>query len=300
MRTILYSCVFFLFLTCFYSCEYTGFTETASGLRYKIVRNSKGPSLKNGDYVVMNMEYNDENDSVLYSSIGRSMPVIILYNDSIWHNSGQAYEGFSRLKVGDSAILKVKCYDLYLKSFRMPIPNGLKAKEVITFHIAVVETMNEDKFNNYQKNLVAKRQSEKAAREKNQLIEDTGIIDRYLDEKKIIPLESESGLRYTIQHEGTGPNSRPGDSVLINYTGMLLDGTVFESSRQMGKPYGFPIGQDVVIKGWDEGITLMNKGSKYTFYIPSPLAYGNRGISAFIKPNSILIFEIELMDIKRK
>jgi FKBP-type peptidyl-prolyl cis-trans isomerase FkpA len=300
MRTSYYSIIFLLYLSCLYSCENTGFTETASGLRYKIVRNSKGPSLKNGDYAVLNMEYYNENDSLLYSSIGRSMPVTILYNDSIWHNSGQAYEGFSKLKIGDSAILKVKCHDLYLKSFRMPIPKGLRSKEIITFYIGVVKTMNEDEFKNYQKNLVAKRQSEKITREKKQLIEDTGIIDSYLDEKKIISLESESGLRYIIQEEGTGPNPRPGDSVIVNYTGMLLDGTVFESSRQLGKPYSFPFGQGVVIKGWDEGIALMNKGSKYIFYIPSPLAYGDRGMSAFIKPNSILVFEIELMDIKRK
>jgi FKBP-type peptidyl-prolyl cis-trans isomerase FkpA len=298
MRSIIYNIIFWLFLICIISCKYAGYTETVSGLRYKIVRNSKGTHLRKGDYVVLNMEYFDDNDSLLYSSIGRRMPVTILYNDSIWQNSGQAYEGFSKLKVGDSAILKVKCHDLYLRSFRMPIPKGLKSNEIITFHVAVVNTMNEDEFNDYQKNLIAKRQAAKIAREEKQLIEDTGIIDSYLDDKKIIPMESESGLRYVIQREGTGRNPNPGDSVFVDYTGMLLDGTVFESSRQPGKPFGFPVGEGMVIKGWDEGISLMKKGGKYTFYIPSPLAYGDRGMSVFIRPNSILVFEIELLNIK--
>lgn len=290
---------FFLVLAfAIFSCKNDGFIRTGSGLKYKIVRSGNGPAFKSGDYVVFNMEYYDEDDSLIYSSIVRGLPVTMLYNDSLWNHSGQAYEGFSKLKVGDSAIMKVSCRDLYLNSFRMPVPGKLDPAGTITFRIGVAGTMNEDEFKEFQRHLVAKRETEREEREKKQLIEDTAIIDRYLEGENIIPMETESGLRYIIEKEGTGPKPEKGDKVEVKFKGMLLDGTVFDSSEKTGKPMEFPVGQGVVIKGWDEGISMMRKGSRYKFYIPSPLAYGGRSIGSFIAPNSILVYDTELVDIK--
>ncbi|KYG81435.1 FKBP-type peptidyl-prolyl cis-trans isomerase FkpA/FKBP-type peptidyl-prolyl cis-trans isomerase FklB [Roseivirga ehrenbergii] len=104
-----------------------------------------------------------------------------------------------------------------------------------------------------------------------------------------------SGLQYKVIQEGTGASPKAEDTVTIHYTGKLLDGTVFDSSVG-GEPLTYPVGQ--FIQGWIEGLQLMKLGGKMELYIPSNLAYGERGISGAIPPNAALIFEIELLEIK--
>ena len=109
-----------------------------------------------------------------------------------------------------------------------------------------------------------------------------------------------SGLQYKIDSIGTGPMPTSADKVKVNYKGTLIDGTVFDSTDKHGQPAVFGISPtDGLIEGWKEGIPLMPVGSKFTFYIPAKLAYGERG-NRGIKPNQVLIFEIELLGIEPK
>ena len=108
-------------------------------------------------------------------------------------------------------------------------------------------------------------------------------------------LTTESGLQYQVVTEGKGAKPTAADKVKVHYTGTLLDGTKFDSSVDRGEPAEFGVGQ--VIKGWTEGLQIMPVGSKYIFWIPSELAYGEQGAGADIKPGSTLKFEIELLDI---
>ncbi len=104
-----------------------------------------------------------------------------------------------------------------------------------------------------------------------------------------------SGLQYEILTEGTGKSPIASDQVSVHYQGTTLDGNEFDSSYKRGEPAAFPLNR--VIAGWTEGVQLMKEGSKYRFFIPSELAYGERGAGADIPANAALIFEVELLKV---
>ena len=107
-----------------------------------------------------------------------------------------------------------------------------------------------------------------------------------------------SGLKYIIMEKGNGPKADAGKQVSVNYAGYLLDSTEFDNSYKRGKPFKFILGQGQVIKGWDEGIALMNVGDKLRLIIPPDLGYGESGAgNGVIPPNATLIFDTQLMGV---
>ena len=144
------------------------------------------------------------------------------------------------------------------------------------------------------------RRAEMMAKMEKQKIENKAAGDAFMAKKKAEKgvKSTESGILYEVVSEGTGPKPTAAtDTVVVHYTGTLLDGTKFDSSVDRGQPATFALNQ--VIKGWTEGVQLMNTGSKYRFYIPSELAYGSDARPGSpIGPNSTLIFDIELIEVK--
>ena len=112
-------------------------------------------------------------------------------------------------------------------------------------------------------------------------------------------IETESGLKYKVSKKGSGPNAKIDDVLSVHYSLKLVDGSEIDSSVTRGEPIEFTCGVGQVIKGWDEAMQLLNKGSKATLVIPSELGYGSTGAgNGVIPPNATLIFEVELVDIK--
>jgi len=120
---------------------------------------------------------------------------------------------------------------------------------------------------------------------------------QFLEEnaKKEGVVTTASGLQYKVIREGDGPKPTAADEVEVHYRGTLIDGTEFDSSYKRGQPLTFPLSR--VIAGWTEGVQLMPIGSKYEFYIPYNLAYGEKGAGGLIPPYAALIFEVELLRI---
>jgi len=110
--------------------------------------------------------------------------------------------------------------------------------------------------------------------------------------------KTESGLRYQIIQKGNGKKAEKGRNVSVHYTGQLDNGRTFDSSYPRKKPIEFPLGKGHVIEGWDEGIALLQVGDKARFVIPPYLGYGESGAGGVIPPNAVLIFDVELMDVK--
>ncbi|MBR9758053.1 MAG: peptidylprolyl isomerase [Algicola sp.] len=135
------------------------------------------------------------------------------------------------------------------------------------------------------------------AREKR-IAEEQAAKDAELDKLAAGFKKTDSGLRYQIIQEGNGKQPTKGSTVKVHYKGQLADGTVFDSSYKRNQPLEFAVGVGQVIPGWDEGIGLLNVGSKARLVIPSDLGYGSRGAGGVIPPNATLIFDVELMDVK--
>ena len=108
--------------------------------------------------------------------------------------------------------------------------------------------------------------------------------------------KTSSGLQYKFEKENNSEKPVSGNKVKVHYKGMLLDGTVFDSSYKRNQPIEFTLGIGQVIKGWDEGISLLGSGDKATFIIPSELAYGQSGAGGVIPPNATLVFDVELVE----
>jgi FKBP-type peptidyl-prolyl cis-trans isomerase FklB len=146
-----------------------------------------------------------------------------------------------------------------------------------------------------QKDLQAKQQEQtKALAEKNKKEGEAFLAE---NKKKQGVITMPSGLQYKILTDGKGKSPKATDTVTVHYKGTLIDGTEFDSSHKRGQPATFAV--NGVIPGWTEALQLMKEGSKWQMFIPSNLAYGERGAGGAIGPNAVLIFEVELISIKQ-
>ena len=139
----------------------------------------------------------------------------------------------------------------------------------------------------------AKQQAANAARGKEMREKGEAYLAENAKKEGVKTLAS--GLQYQVLREGNGNRPKATDKVKCHYEGMLVDGTVFDSSLQRGEPATFPLNQ--VIAGWTEGLQLMQEGAKYRFFIPYHLGYGERGAGNAIPPYAALIFEVELSEV---
>ena len=253
-----------------------------------------------GQVLTVYMEFRTGQDSVFMSS--RRMqptpqPVLLPTKPT----PGGLEEALGLLLPGDSAVFRFAADTVFAKTFQQPVPPFLKKSgNTLTVLASARELVTTEE-------MTARRQKEQAENARQgkllaaaQMTKDVAQIQAYLKKNKATARKTVGGTYYIIKRAGTGLPPKKGQTVRVLYRGTVLaTGKEFDSSAKHGnEPIAFPLGVGQVIPGWDQGIAMLTKGSKAVLLIPSPLAYGPRGAGADIPANSVLRFEVELVDFK--
>ncbi|WP_448519412.1 FKBP-type peptidyl-prolyl cis-trans isomerase [Rhodoflexus sp.] len=259
-----------------------------NGLRYANHTNNKGETAKAGEYMSLHFQMWGTNaegkDTLLQDTRALGEPMILMPDNPA---IGRIGEGLQRVVKGDS----VSFYESVDSLYGQMVPPFLKKGSNIRFDMKIIDIMNQQAL----EAMMEKRQREQVGK-------DEEIIKKFLADKGISNAQrTSSGLYYTIDKEGTGPQPKKGDEVQTHYTGSIIPTErKFDSSLDPGRgePLKFSCGVGQMIPGFDEGVMLMKQGGKATFYLPSALGYGPQSPSPDIPANSILRFEVELVSVK--
>ena len=184
--------------------------------------------------------------------------------------------------------LKSQGVDVNVDAYISGIRDFLDGKEPMMTQEEMRATVSE-----LQKRLVADRQKELKEMAEQNLIQSKVFLEE--NKKKVGIKTLPSGLQYKILAEGSGKTPVATDTVMVHYKGLLINGTEFDSSYMRGQAASFQVNS--VIPGWNEALQLMKEGAKWQLFIPPNLAYGERGGGTIIPPNSVLIFEVELISV---
>jgi FKBP-type peptidyl-prolyl cis-trans isomerase FkpA len=262
-----------------------GFKRTETGLQYKFHVDKEGTIAKKGDVLKLHFALKTEKDSVLRSTFKEGNPAELPLREGPF--KGSLEEGLMMMSAGDSATFLINADSLFAKMFYQPLPPFIRPGSSVGFVIKLLKVQSEEEYRKEQEKLAA----EMVAKEDK-------TIQEYMTKNNLKGTKTASGLYYVQTKPGTGAKAESGKTVSVHYTGKLLNGTKFDSSVDRGQPFEFGLGAGQVIKGWDEGIALMSIGEKGFLLIPSGLGYGTRGAGGSIPPNSVLVFEVELLGIK--
>lgn len=320
------------------ACDKSGgeFAKTKSGIEYKIFKKvgssyerreigpDGDPTYKDrvGKFLLGYMKYTTGKDSVLQNSrkdMGMAVPLPLQEVTK----KGAPDEALAMLQPGDSGVFRFQVDSLFKPKGGQPAPPFLKrGGNVVLMYVATqpkLATQEEAQAMQpalqaaqqrkmmaspeYKKQLADRASQEKqrmaAPEAKAQLAKDDVLLQDYIKKNGLNMKRTPSGLYYQILKQGSGPNAQPGQTVSMNYAGTLLSGKEFDSTaKHGGTPFEFVLGQYQVITGWDEGVALLNKGTRAIFLLPSGLAYGKQGAGADIPADSPLKFDVELLDIK--
>ncbi len=269
-------------------------TVTPSGYAYTAITEGTGELAKAGDYVLFTIKISGDDGKVLQEMAeGPQMPVIQIPAEM--PKGKEANPVMEILAVGKVGGV----YNLIMPVDSIPnAPLDVQSMKHIEYEIGIKHIKNEADYKTYMEEQQAVMQGKIAeSMEKVPAIEQlvkTTIAD--YTSGKLETKSTASGLKYYIVKQGEGANAANGSKVKVNYYGALMDGTRFDDSFSRGEAFSFTLGVGQVIKGWDEGVALLNKGSKAFLFVPYAMAYGEQGSQPTIPAKADLVFYVELED----
>ncbi|WP_018341650.1 FKBP-type peptidyl-prolyl cis-trans isomerase [Cytophaga aurantiaca] len=256
-----------------------------SGLAYKFRQDIPGKTGSVGEVVKLDFKLFNSKDSILRNTIAEKTMVITTIQKPKY--PGAFEECLAMLSKGDSCAFWLSADTLFKYGIGAEMPAYIAKGSFLRFEVKMHDVMTMQEYNQEQV-IMAKKAKE----------DEDAVLAAYIKNNNIpAKLDTATGVYYQVVQEGPGAYPKKGNKVIVHYTGYLLNGEIFDSSRDSGTPFDFILGKGYVIEGWDEGIPLMHKGEKGILYIPSYRGYGSQRAGT-IPPNSILIFEVELLDIK--
>jgi len=291
-----------------------GFSRTKSGLEYRIYQRANGRYLlrtdvnpagdpayatRIGKVLGAHLQYRTAKDSVLFSSRQQlGVPAQIPLSEL--QTRGGIEEAVTLLQPGDSGVFRFNVDSIFAKSFRQPVPPFLKkGGNTMTLLVKAQKLMTQEEAMADQQKMMALVQQKADAEAAGLIEKDEVVIQEYLKKNNLTGQKTLGGTYYVVTKAGSGAKPQTGQQVSVLYTGMLLDGKVFDSSEKNGgQPITFALGAGQVIKGWDQGLAALPQGTKAILLIPSPLAYGSRGAGPDIPANAILRFDVEMVEVK--
>jgi len=256
-----------------------------SGLAYKFREDIPGKPGVIGSVVKLHFKLFDNKDSLLRNTVSEKTMVITTIQAPKFPGSFE--ECIAMLSKGDSCACWISADTLFKRGIGAEMPAYIEKGSFLRFEVKMYDVITMEEYN--QEQVIMAKQAK---------VDEDAVLAAYIKNNNIpAKLDTATGIYYQVVQEGSGANPKKGNKVIVHYTGHLLNGEIFDSSRDRGDPFDFILGKGYVIEGWDEGIPLMHKGEKGILYIPSYRGYGPQRAGT-IPPNSILIFEVELLDIK--
>lgn len=283
----------------------SGFTKGENSLDYKVIKKGTGlVSPQIGDAVEVNI-FQKVGDSVVMNTMNNNGGKPVAFKIQEVPVKGDLMEGIRKMKAGDSTLFRIPL-DTIVKRYSQQRPDWAPKGAYLTWGVKLVSIKPKAQVEAEEKVKQEEQAKMMAAAEANKAVQadaDDKLIQDYFTKNNIKDAKkTASGLYYVVTQPGEGPNAMPGQKATVNYTGRNMQGETFDSNVDPAfnhvSPFEFNLGQHQVIQGWDEGVSLMNKGMKATFYIPSGMAYGPNARAEKIPANAILIFDIELVDAK--
>ncbi len=264
--------------------KYADYKTADNGLRYKLLNKSlSSTQLITGDIVELKLKYSSPSDSVLFNSEELGVP-FRMQIDKTSHKGGSFEDALKLLSPGSCAKFIIPADSFFNKTMHKNLPQGVKKGSELIFEITILKKLDKKEIDE-ERQLMAKKMKEQ---------EET-FINQYVTENNITIEPKLSGLFFIDLKKGNGRKVKIGDKLKVNYKGMLMDGSVFDSSYDRKEAYTFVLGKGDVIQGWEEGFSYMQYGGRAKLIIPSYLAYGKKGYGSIIPPYSTLIFEVELL-----
>lgn len=267
-----------------------GYKKDKTGIEYKFfVHNPDAEKPKYGDILVLSMTYaTAANDSIIFDTREVDSDFKMRFKTDTYPG-GSINDCFNMMNVGDSASFLIDAEMFFINTKNQEPPNFIKKGSKLKFNIKLKKIFSYDEYKQEREKVVVKDQKEEEM-----------ILKSFLQHESIKQEPTNSGLYYIEEKKGNGKAPKAGDRVIVNYTGTLISGKVFDSTLMRNEPFEFTYGVGEVIQGWDEGLSYMREGGKARLIIPSHLAYGEKGYPGLIAPNSTLIFEIELIKVISK
>ncbi|HEY8387602.1 MAG TPA: FKBP-type peptidyl-prolyl cis-trans isomerase [Parasegetibacter sp.] len=272
------------------SCKNASFEKTKSGLMYKIISDGKGELLKPGDFVKLHFTQTLR-DSLL-GGTENSIPAYVRV-DSV-EGDYSPMEILTMTRKGDSVII-IQLADTIATKSPMGMPPFMKKGDQVKISMRILEVFKDEA------SVEADRNEEVAKFKSNEI----QVLKDYIASNNINANQAESGIFFEMLKEGTGATIDSGNYVSVLYKGTLLDGSVFDQNMDTvanpaAQPLNFTVGQNMTIEGFEAGIKMLKQGGRGKIYIPSSMGYGNRPVGPNGKGNDILIFEVEILDVKDK